>query len=99
MIRTDKFNVKKIYVEYSIRLNHIVNILWIKNYLMYDSKFNTIFLILTILTGLISFSDQLTETDMHVYGEKKDNKKSNNLNFKVYTDYLISRSLRIWRKR
>ena len=70
-------------------MNHIINILWIKNYLMYDSKFNTIFLILTILTGLISLSDQLTETDMHVYGEKKDNKKSNDLNFKVYTDYLI----------
>jgi hypothetical protein len=70
-------------------LNHIVNILWIKNYLMYDSKFNTIFLILTIITGLISLSDQLSENEMQVYGEKKDNKNSNDLNFKVYTDYLI----------
>ena len=70
-------------------MNHIVNILWIKNYLMYDSKFNTIFLILTIITGLISLSDQLSETEMQVYGEKKDNKNSNDLNFKVYTDYLI----------
>jgi membrane-bound metal-dependent hydrolase YbcI (DUF457 family) len=70
-------------------LNHIVNILWIKNYLMYDSKFNTVFLILTIITGLISLSDQLTETKMDVFGEKEDNKKSNDLNFKVYTDYLI----------
>jgi hypothetical protein len=56
---------------------------------MYDSKFNTIFLILTILTGLISLSDQLSENEMQVYGEKKDNKNSNDLNFKVYTDYLI----------
>ncbi len=70
-------------------MNHIVNILWIKNYLMYDSKFNTIFLILTIITGLISLSDQLSENEMQVYGEKKDNKNSNDLNFKVYTDYLI----------
>jgi hypothetical protein len=70
-------------------LNHIVNILWIKNYLMYDSKFNTIFLILTIITGLISLSDKLSETEMPIYGEKKDDKKSNDLNFKVYTDYLI----------
>ena len=52
-------------------MNHIVNILWIKNYLMYDSKFNTIFLILTIITGLISLSDQLSENEMQVYGEKK----------------------------
>ena len=70
-------------------MNHIVNILWIKNYLMYDSKFNIIFLILTIITGLISLSDQLSENEMQVYGEKKDNKNSNDLNFKVYTDYLI----------
>ena len=70
-------------------MNHIVNILWIKNYLMYDSKFNTIFLILTIITGLISLSDQLSENEMQVYGENKDNKNSNDLNFKVYTDYLI----------
>jgi hypothetical protein len=56
---------------------------------MYDSKFKTIFLILTIITGLISLSDQLTETKMHLYGEKKDNKKYNDLNFKVYIDYLI----------
>ena len=70
-------------------MNHIVNILWIKNYLMYDSKFNIIFLLLTIITGLISLSDQLSENKMQVYGEKKDNKKSNDLNFKVYTDYLI----------
>ena len=70
-------------------MNHIVNILWIKNYLMYYSKFNTIFLILTLITGLISLSDQLSENEMQVYGEKKDNKKSNDLNFKVYTDYLI----------
>lgn len=56
---------------------------------MYDSKFNTIFLILTIITGLISLSDQLSENEMQVYGEKKDNKNSNDLNFKVYTDYLI----------
>ena len=70
-------------------MNHIVNILWIKNYLMYDSKFNTVFLILTIITGLISLSDQLTETEMDVYGEKKDNKKYDDLNFKVYIDYLI----------
>jgi hypothetical protein len=70
-------------------LNHIVIILWIKNYLMYDSKLNTLFLILTIITGLILLSYQLSETEMHVYGEKHDNKKSNDLNFKVYTDYLI----------
>ena len=70
-------------------MNHIVNIVWIKNYLMYDSKFNTVFLILTIITGLISLSDQLTETEMDVYGEKKDNKKYDDLNFKVYIDYLI----------
>ena len=56
---------------------------------MYDSKFNTIFFILTIITGLISLSDQLSENEMQVYGEKKDNKNSNDLNFKVYTDYLI----------
>jgi hypothetical protein len=56
---------------------------------MYDLKFNTIFLILTLLTGLISLSDQLSDTEMQVYGEKKDNKKSKDLNFKVYTDYLI----------
>ena len=56
---------------------------------MYDSKFNIIFLILTIITGLISLSDQLSENEMQVYGEKKDNKNSNDLNFKVYTDYLI----------
>ena len=56
---------------------------------MYDSKFNTIFFILTIITGLISLSDQLSETEMQVYGEKKDNKNSNDLNFKIYTDYLI----------
>jgi hypothetical protein len=56
---------------------------------MYDSKFNTVFLILTIITGLISLSDQLTETEMDVYGEKKDNKKYDDLNFKVYIDYLI----------
>lgn len=56
---------------------------------MYDSKFSTIFLILTIITGLISLSDQLSENEMQVYGEKKDNKNSNDLNFKVYTDYLI----------
>jgi len=56
---------------------------------MYDSKFNTIFIILTIITGLISLSDQLSENEMQVYGEKKDNKNSNDLNFKVYTDYLI----------
>lgn len=70
-------------------MNHIVNILWIKNYLMYDSKFNIIFLLLTIITGLISLSDQLSENKMQVDGEQKDNKKSNDLNFKVYTDYLI----------
>lgn len=70
-------------------MNHIVNIVWIKNYLMYDSKFNTVFLILTIITGLISLTDQLTETEMDVYGEKKDNKKYDDLNFKVYIDYLI----------
>jgi hypothetical protein len=70
-------------------LNHIVNIVWIKNYLMYDSKFNTVFLILTIITGLISLSDQLTETEIDVYAEKKDNKKYDDLNYKVYTDYLI----------
>ena len=70
-------------------MNHIVNILWIKNYLMYDLKFNTIFLILTLLTGLISLTDQLSDTEMQVYGEKKDNKKTYDLNFKVYTDYLI----------
>ena len=80
-------------------MNHIVNILWIKNYLMYDSKFNIIFLLLTIITGLISLSDQLSENKMQVDGEKKDNKKSNDLNFKVYTDYLIQRSFRIWRER
>lgn len=56
---------------------------------MYDSKFNTVFLILTIITGLISLTDQLTETEMDVYGEKKDNKKYDDLNFKVYIDYLI----------
>ncbi len=56
---------------------------------MYDSKFNTVFLILTIITGLISLSDSLTETEMDVYGEKKDNKKYDDLNFKVYIDYLI----------
>jgi hypothetical protein len=56
---------------------------------MYDSKFNIIFLLLTIITGLISLSDQLSENKMQVDGEKKDNKKSNDLNFKVYTDYLI----------
>ena len=56
---------------------------------MYDLKFNTIFLILTLLTGLISLTDQLSDTEMQVYGEKKDNKKTNDLNFKVYTDYLI----------
>jgi hypothetical protein len=56
---------------------------------MYDSKFNTIFFILTIITGLISLSDQLSENEMQVYGEKKDNKNSNDLNFKIYTDYLI----------
>jgi hypothetical protein len=70
-------------------LNHIVNIVWIKNYLMYDSKFNTVFLILTIITGLISLSDQLTETEIDVYAEKKDNKKYDDLKYKVYTDYLI----------
>jgi hypothetical protein len=56
---------------------------------MYDSKFNTILLILTIITGLISLSDKLSENEMQEYGEKKDNKNSNDLNFKVYTDYLI----------
>ena len=56
---------------------------------MYDSKFNTIFLILTIITGLISLAYHLTETEMHVYGEKKDNKKSNDPDFKIYIDYLI----------
>jgi hypothetical protein len=56
---------------------------------MYDSKFNIIFLLLTIITGLISLSDQLSENKMQVDGEKKDNKKSNDLKFKVYTDYLI----------
>ena len=44
---------------------------------------------MTVITGLISLSDQLSETEMQVYGEKEDNKKSNDLNFKVYTDYLI----------
>ena len=56
---------------------------------MYDSKFNTLFLILTIITGLILLSYPLSETEMQVYGEKQDNKKSNQLNFKVYIDYLI----------
>ena len=56
---------------------------------MYESKFHTIFLILTIITGLILLSYPLSETEMQVYGEKQDNKKSNDLNFKVYTDYLI----------
>ena len=56
---------------------------------MYELKFNTIFLILTLIIGLISLSDQLFETEMQVYGEKEDNKKSYDLNFKVYTDYLI----------
>ena len=56
---------------------------------MYDSKFNTIFLILTIITGLISLSYHLTETEIHVYGEKKDNKKSKDPDFKIYIDYLI----------
>ena len=56
---------------------------------MDDSKFNSIFLILTIITGLIVLSYQLSETEMQVYGEKNNNKKSNDLDFKVYTDYLI----------
>ena len=56
---------------------------------MDDSKFNSIFLILTIITGLIVLSYQLSETEMQVYGEEHDNKKSNDINFKVYNDYLI----------
>ncbi|HEY6587642.1 MAG TPA: hypothetical protein VIY98_05055 [Nitrososphaeraceae archaeon] len=31
----------------------------------------------------------MSENKLQVDGEKKDNKKSNDLNFKVYTDYLI----------
>ena len=60
-----------------------------KNYVVYDLKYHGVFLLLTILIGIISLYDGLSKNEMQTYGEKEDKKKYNEGGFKVYNDYLI----------
>ena len=59
---------------------------------MYDFKYHGVFLLLTIvigLIGLISLDDELSKNEMQISGEKEDKKKYKEGGFKVYNDYLI----------
>ncbi len=60
-----------------------------KNYLVYDFKYHGVFLLLTIVIGIISLYDGLSKNEMQIYGEKEDQKKYKEGGFKVYNDYLI----------
>ena len=56
---------------------------------MYNFKYHAVFLLLTIVIGIISLYDGLSKNEMQIYGEKEDKKKYNEGGFKVYNDYLI----------
>ena len=56
---------------------------------MYDLKYHAVFLLLTIVIGIISLYDGLYKNEIQIYGEKVDKKKYNEGGFKVYNDYLI----------
>lgn len=56
---------------------------------MFDSRFNAVFSLLILIIGLIFLSHELWSNEMVIYGEKMNNNKYNDGNFKVYSDYLI----------
>ena len=56
---------------------------------MYEFKYIAVFLLSTIVIGIISLYDGLSINEMQIYGEKEDKKKYNEGGFKVYNDYLI----------
>ena len=56
---------------------------------MYDFKYHGVFLLLTIVIGIILLYDGLSKNEMQIYGEKEDKKKYKEGGFKVYNDYLI----------
>ena len=60
-----------------------------KNDVVYDFKYHGVFLLLTIVIGLISLYDGLSKNEMQISGEKEDKKKYKEGGFKVYNDYLI----------
>ena len=60
-----------------------------KNDVVYDFKYHGVFLILTIVIGLISLYDGLSKNEMQISGEKEDKKTYKEGGFKVYNDYLI----------
>jgi hypothetical protein len=59
---------------------------------VYDFKYHGVFLLLTIVIGIISLYDGLSKNEMQIYGEKEDKKKYKEGAFKVYNDYLIQES-------
>jgi hypothetical protein len=56
---------------------------------VFDFRFNAVFSLLILIIGLISLSHELWKNEMVIYGEKMNNNKYNDGNFKVYSDYLI----------
>ena len=57
--------------------------------MVYNFKYHAVFLLLTIVIGIISLYDGLSKYEMQIYGEKEDKKKYNEGDFKVFNDYLI----------
>ena len=72
-----------------MKWNHSLNILESKNDVVYDFKYHGVFLLLTIVIGLISLYDGLSKNEMQISGEKEDKKTYKEGGFKVYNDYLI----------
>lgn len=56
---------------------------------MFDSRFNAVFFLLILITGLISLSHELSNNEKVTYGDKMKNNKYNDGSFKVFNDYLI----------
>ena len=72
-----------------MKWNHSLNILESKNDVVYDFKYHGVFLLLTIVIGLISLYDGLSKNEMQISGDKEDKKTYKEGDFKVYNDYLI----------